>query len=96
MARAETVLSVFLASPGDVADARKRLEKVVDELNYIWSRQYRLRLELVKWETHAYSDIGIDAQDVINRQLRSLPSRWLADSRRARRLKRSLFEFVSA
>jgi len=69
MARVETVLSVFLASPGDVADARKRLEKVVDELNYIWSRQYRLRIELVKWETHAYSDIGIDAQDVINRQL---------------------------
>ena len=69
MARIETVLSVFVASPGDVADARKRLERVVDELNFLWSREYGLRLELVKWETHAYSDIGIDAQDVINNQL---------------------------
>ncbi|MEK6258479.1 MAG: hypothetical protein AABP62_07640 [Planctomycetota bacterium] len=69
MARIETVLSVFVASPGDVVDARKRLERVVDELNFVWSREYRLRLELVKWETHAYSDIGVDAQDVINKQL---------------------------
>jgi hypothetical protein len=69
MAKIETVLSVFVASPGDVADARKRLDQVVDELNFLWSREYGLRLELVKWETHAYSDIGIDAQDVINNQL---------------------------
>ena len=69
MARVETPLSVFVASPGDVSDARKRLERVVDELNYTWSREYGLRLELVKWETHAYSDTGVDAQDVINRQL---------------------------
>jgi hypothetical protein len=69
MARIETVLSVFVASPRDVADARKRLERVVDELNFLWSRDYGLRLELVKWETHAYSDIGADAQDVLNKQL---------------------------
>lgn len=41
----------------------------MDELNFVWSREYGLRLELVKWETHAYSDIGTDAQDVINKQL---------------------------
>ncbi|MHC4399849.1 MAG: DUF4062 domain-containing protein [Planctomycetota bacterium] len=69
MARFETILSVFVASPADVADARKRLERVVDELNYTWSRQYRLRLELLRWETHAYSDVGTDAQEVINRRL---------------------------
>lgn len=69
MARNETVLSVFVASPSDVADARKRLERVVDELNFVWSRQFGVRLELVKWETHAYSDVGRDPQDVINTQL---------------------------
>lgn len=69
MARIETVLSVFVASPGEVADERKRLERVVDELNFVWSRECGLRLELVKWETHAYSDRGTDAQDVINKQL---------------------------
>jgi len=69
VARVATVLSVFVASPADVRDARKRLERVVDELNYVWSREYGLRLELVRWETHAYSDIGTDAQNVINEQL---------------------------
>lgn len=69
MARTETILSVFVASPGDVADARKRLDRVVDELNFLWSREFGLRLELVKWETHAYSDIGVDAQEVILKQL---------------------------
>jgi hypothetical protein len=69
MATLETVLRVFVASPSDVADARKRLERIVDELNYTWSREIRLRLELLRWETHAYPGIGDDAQDVINRQL---------------------------
>jgi Domain of unknown function (DUF4062) len=69
MAKLETVLRVFVASPSDVMDARKRLEKVVNELNYIWSRAIGVRLDLVKWETHAYSDIGKDAQAVINEQL---------------------------
>ena len=69
MARVETVLRVFVASPGDVADARWRLQKVVEELNYTWSRTTALRLDLVRWETHAFSDIGADAQEVINRQL---------------------------
>ena len=69
MASLETVLRVFVASPGDVADARKRLEKVVEELNYTWSRAFRVRLELLRWETHAYPGMGEDPQDVINRQL---------------------------
>ena len=69
MATLETVLRVFVASPSDVADARKRLERIVDELNFTWSREIRLRLELLRWETHAYPGIGEDAQDVINRQL---------------------------
>jgi hypothetical protein len=69
MARVETVLTVFVACPGDVKDARKRLDKVVAELNRTWSREYGRRLDLVKWETHAYSDVGTDGQDVINRQL---------------------------
>jgi len=69
MARAETVLRVFVASPGDVADARRRLGDIVDELNYTWSDEKRLRLDLVRWETHAYSDRATDAQEAINRQL---------------------------
>jgi len=60
---------VFVASPGDVADARRRLRDVVDELNTTWSREIRLRLDLIRWETHAFPDKATDAQEVINRQL---------------------------
>ena len=69
MATRETVLRVFVASPGDVADARKRLGPIVEELNLILSRSIGVRLELVMWETHTYPGIGEDAQDVINRQI---------------------------
>lgn len=69
MARHEHVLSVFVASPSDVADERSRLEDVIRELNTTWSRELGLRLELVRWETHAYPDFGTDAQDVINNQV---------------------------
>lgn len=69
MARHEHVLSVFVASPSDVADERSRLEDVIRELNTTWSRELGLRLELVRWETHAYPDFGDDAQAVINNQI---------------------------
>lgn len=69
MARQEYVLSVFVASPSDVEDERSRLEDVIRELNITWSRELGLRLELLRWETHAYPDFGEDAQDVINNQI---------------------------
>jgi hypothetical protein len=69
MPRQENVLSVFVASPSDVAAERSRLEEVVTELNHTWSRSLGIRLELLRWETHSYPGFGDDAQDVINRQV---------------------------
>jgi len=69
MARQEHVLSVFVASPGDVDSERGKLEDVIRELNVTWSRELGVRLDLVRWETHAYPGIGVDAQDVINEQI---------------------------
>ena len=69
MARKEHVLSVFVASPGDVEEERGKVEDVVRELNVAWSRELAVRLDLVRWETHAYPGMGIDAQDVINEQI---------------------------
>lgn len=69
MARSLKVLSVFVASPGDVADERVRLEEVIQELNTTWSRQLGVQLDLVRWETHAFPGFGDDAQDVINDQI---------------------------
>ncbi len=73
MARFEEVISIFLASPGDVAPERKRFAEVIERWNREWSRNQGVRLELLKWEDHAYPDIGEDAQDVINRQI---PTDW--------------------
>jgi hypothetical protein len=69
MARQEHVLSLFVASPSDVEAERGRLEDVIRELNVTWSRELGVRLDLVRWETHAYPGIGADAQDVINEQI---------------------------
>lgn len=69
MARQETILSVFVASPNDVDEERNRLEEVIRELNTTWSQDLGIRLELVRWETHAYPSFGEDAQAVINEQI---------------------------
>lgn len=69
MARQETILSVFVASPSDVDEERTRLEDVISEHNVTWSRELGVRLELVRWETHAFPSFGEDAQAVINEQI---------------------------
>ena len=69
MPRQETVLSVFVASPTDVDDERNRLEEVIHDLNLAWARNLGIRLELIRWETHAYPSFGSSPQAVINEQL---------------------------
>lgn len=69
MARQETILSVFVASPSDVDEERNRLEEVIRDLNTAWARELGIRLELVRWETYAYPSFGEDPQSVINDQI---------------------------
>jgi hypothetical protein len=68
-------IRIFVASPGDVLSERDQLGRVVHELNTTLSAlvpERGLVLELVRWETHARPGLGVDPQDVINRQL-SIP-----------------------
>jgi hypothetical protein len=58
MARQENILSIFVASPSDVTAERESLEEIVKEYNITWASELDIRLNLVKWETHAYPDIG--------------------------------------
>jgi hypothetical protein len=69
MARQETIISIFVASPSDVEEERNRLEEVIRDLNTAWARDLGIRLELVRWETHAYPSFGEDPQSVINSQI---------------------------
>jgi hypothetical protein len=69
MARTERVIVVFVASPSDLDAERNCLEEVIRELNISWSGTFGLRLDLVRWETQGYPDVGADAQEVLNREL---------------------------
>src|SRR4051812_22297668 len=68
---ASRILKVFVASPGDVTDEREALSRLVRDINDVLAflaPERRLTLELVRYETHAYPDVGAP-QDVINRQI---------------------------
>ena len=69
MPQTQTILQVFVASPSDVAEERKILESVIDDINRTARDAHPVRLELLKWETHARPGFGEDAQDVINQQI---------------------------
>jgi hypothetical protein len=62
-------IRIFVASPGDVPEERDIVTLVVDELRRIISGIRNVELESVRWETHAWPDVGEDAQDVINREI---------------------------
>jgi hypothetical protein len=64
-----TKLQVFIASPGDVEAERDIVEKVVKDLNIRIASSRKLTLEAVRWETHVRPGVGVDAQDVVNRQI---------------------------
>ena len=63
------LVRVFVSSPADLKDERVRLEEVVRELNTTWGDKLGMRVELVKWETHAYPGIGSDTQAVIEEEI---------------------------
>jgi hypothetical protein len=64
-----TTIRIFLASPGDVAEERKIVSDAIEDLQLTVGKTRGIHLELVKWETHAYPDIGSYSQEVINRQI---------------------------
>lgn len=69
MARKDNIVTIFVASPSDVAEERLLLESLVSEHNNVWSEILNLRLELIKWETHCTPGFGDYSQDVINQQI---------------------------
>lgn len=66
MAQVE-VLTIFLASPGDVAEERDAAARCVAELNSGVAKARGVRLELVRWETSVHPGLG-RPQGVVNAQ----------------------------
>src|ERR1041385_4193658 len=59
---------VFISSPGDVPEERDVVSMVVDELRRLFGKVQQVEIEAVRWETHAWPDVGAP-QEVINRQI---------------------------
>ena len=69
--RVPRILKVFVASPDDVAEERNTLAKLLADINDVLAYltpEKGLSLELVRYETHSYPDIGAP-QEVINREI---------------------------
>lgn len=62
-------LRIFIASPGDVSEERDIVSLVTEELSRTLGDILNVQLETVRWETHAWPDIGEDAQDIINKEI---------------------------
>jgi hypothetical protein len=59
----------LLISPGDVAEERDALTRLVVDWNAQIGKGLGVRVELVRWESHATPDMSGAPQDVINSQL---------------------------
>ena len=67
MASSRKILSVFLASPGDLQDERRIVRKVVVEFNESWAASLGYQIELVGWED-TVSSFG-RPQHIINQEV---------------------------
>ena len=69
MPRNATILSIFVASPSDVLEERRRLDDIVTEVNSLLAKLTSVRLEVLKWERDAPPAFDEDPQAAINRQI---------------------------
>ena len=63
------LFKIFLASPSDTEDERLAAKEVVDEINKSTGSRDNFMLELLTWENDTYPSVGVDGQDVINKQI---------------------------
>lgn len=66
MAYEATVLSVMIASPGDVTEERNLIRDVIHEWNDINAKETKGVLLPVGWETHSTPDLAGRPQGIIN------------------------------
>ena len=65
-----TAVRVFLASPMDVIAERQIFKDTIQKINGVIGKSLGVYLEVVGWEDDILPDAGIDAQDVVNSQVK--------------------------
>lgn len=63
------IVTIFLASPGDVQAEREQARQAIEDVNRTIGRDKEVRFDVVGWETNAYPSYGSDGQDIINQQI---------------------------
>jgi len=64
-------IKVFISCPGDIIDELNSIRIITEEINKTAGKQNSYNLELLNWKTDTYTQVGSDAQEVINKQLES-------------------------
>lgn len=69
-------IRIFLILPSDIGEERNIISQIVaQELNRVFgdskfvNDEQCCQVEILRWETHTWPDVGKDTQDVINRQI---------------------------
>lgn len=63
------LIKLFISCPNDIKDEIDSIRLIVDDINKTFGHQNSYSLECLNWSTDTYTQIGDDAQDVINTQL---------------------------
>ena len=69
MPKQQTVFRCLLISPSDVKEEREALSRVTEKWNAQIGSALNVRVDLVKWESHATPDMSGSPQDVLNKQI---------------------------
>ena len=63
------IIRCFIASPSDTEKERNICESIFSELNKGIGVSYGVELKSLRWEYDVRPSIGLDGQDVINKQI---------------------------
>ena len=65
----QTVLKVFISCPGDANGLAGQVRGYAEDYNREWSDHLGLRVEVWHWEKDAHSDVGVEPQEALTRQI---------------------------
>ena len=68
--KTNTVVRVFLASPMDVVEERKVFRETINKINATIGKNIGTVFECIGWEDDVVPGTGVDAQDVVNSQIK--------------------------
>lgn len=62
-------IKIFVSCPSDIVDELTSIRLIVEEINKTSGKHNSYNLEILNWKTDTYTQVGSDAQEVINDQL---------------------------